>query len=312
LKILVTGAAGFLGSHLSESLITKGYEVVAVDNLFTGNMQNIQHLQEYANFSFLEHDICEPINLIADGIINLACPASPHHYQLSPVYTMKTSIIGAINLLELSKQTSARILQASTSEIYGDPLVSPQAENYWGNVNPIGLRSCYDEGKRAAETLFTDYRREYGLDTRIVRIFNTYGPRMQENDGRVVSNFIVQALKNENITIYGDGQQVRSFCYVDDLVEGIVSVFLSEDNFGPINLGNPEPITISELAREIIEITGSKSKVIFMPLRSDDPQVREPDITLATEKFSWVPKISREEGLRKTISYFDGRLNAAG
>jgi len=304
MKILVTGGAGFLGSHLCEKLLTNGHEVVALDNLVTGSKSNIAHLLSNSKFEFIRHDVTFPVYLEVEGIFNLACPASPKKYQSDPVQTLKTSVHGAINLLGLAKRTKAKILQASTSEIYGDPKVSPQTETYWGNVNPIGIRSCYDEGKRAAETLFSDYHRQYNLDIRIARIFNTYGPKMSEDDGRVVSNFIVQALKNQEITIYGDGSQTRSFCYVDDLVDGLLSLFFSDKYLGPINLGNPKPISMKELAGEIIELTKSKSQVICLPLPEDDPVERKPDINRAIQYLKWEPKIERLEGLSKTIEYF--------
>ena len=304
MKILVTGGAGFLGSHLCEKLLTNGHEVVALDNLVTGSKSNIAHLLSNPKFEFMRHDVTFPVYLEVEGIFNLACPASPKKYQSDPVQTLKTSVHGAINLLGLAKRTKAKILQASTSEIYGDPKVSPQTETYWGNVNPIGIRSCYDEGKRAAETLFSDYHRQYNLDIRIARIFNTYGPKMSEDDGRVVSNFIVQALKNQEITIYGDGSQTRSFCYVDDLIEGLLSLFFSNKYLGPINLGNPKPISMKELAGEIIELTKSKSQIIYLPLPEDDPVERKPDINRAIQYLKWEPKIERLEGLSKTIQYF--------
>jgi UDP-glucuronate decarboxylase len=304
MKILVTGGAGFLGSHLCERLLNLGHEVICVDNFYTGSRKNIEHLLTNANFEMLRHDVTFPLFLEVDGIFNLACPASPVHYQSHPVQTMKTSVHGAINLLGLAKRTGARILQASTSEIYGDPKVTPQIESYWGNVNPIGLRSCYDEGKRAAETLFMDYHREFGLDIRIARIFNTYGPRMSPDDGRVVSNFIVQALKNEDLTIYGDGSHVRSFCYVDDLITGLVALFLKKEVFEPVNLGNPVPVTISDLATQIIKMCDATSNVTNTPLPSDDPVTREPDISRAKLLLDWQPTISREVGLERTIAYF--------
>jgi UDP-glucuronate decarboxylase len=304
MKILVTGGAGFLGSHLCEKLLANGHEVVALDNLVTGSKSNIAHLLSNSKFEFIRHDVTFPVYLEVEGIFNLACPASPKKYQSDPVQTLKTSVHGAINLLGLAKRTKAKILQASTSEIYGDPKVSPQTETYWGNVNPIGIRSCYDEGKRAAETLFSDYHRQYNLDIRIARIFNTYGPKMSEDDGRVVSNFIVQALKNQEITIYGDGSQTRSFCYVDDLIEGLLSLFFSNKYLGPINLGNPKPISMKDLAGEIIELTKSKSQIIYLPLPEDDPVERKPDINRAIQYLKWEPKIERLEGLSKTIEYF--------
>jgi len=304
MKILVTGGAGFLGSHLCEKLLADGHDVCALDNLVTGSKSNIEHLFSNPKFEFIRHDVTFPVYLEVEGIFNLACPASPKKYQSDPVQTLKTSVHGAINLLGLAKRTKAKILQASTSEIYGDPKVSPQPETYWGNVNPIGIRSCYDEGKRAAETLFSDYHRQYNLDIRIARIFNTYGPKMSEDDGRVVSNFIVQALKNQEITIYGDGSQTRSFCYVDDLIEGLLSLFFSNKYLGPINLGNPKPISMKELAGEIIGLTKSKSQIIYLPLPEDDPVERKPDINRAIQYLKWEPKIERLEGLSKTIEYF--------
>lgn len=304
MKILVTGAAGFLGSHLTERLLNQGHFVIALDNLYTGSKSNIQHLLEHPNFEFIRHDVTFPIYLEVDGIFNLACPASPDKYQKDPVQTLKTSVHGAINMLGLAKRTNAKILQSSTSEVYGDPKVSPQTENYWGNVNPVGIRSCYDEGKRAAETLFTDYNRQFGVNIRIARIFNTYGPKMSATDGRVVSNFIVQALKNEDITVYGNGEQTRSFCYVDDLIDGIISLFESKSIFTPINLGNPTPISMNDLAKEIINLTKSKSKIINLPLPQDDPVDRLPDINMAQNLLNWKPTTNREAGLLKTISYF--------
>lgn len=304
MKLLVTGGAGFLGSHLSERLLNMGHEVVVVDNYFTGSKSNIQHLLGNPKFEVIRHDVTFPLYLEVEGIFNLACPASPVHYQKNPVQTFKTSVHGAINMLGLAKRTGARIFQASTSEVYGDPEISPQPEEYWGNVNPIGIRSCYDEGKRAAETLFYDYHRQYQLDIRIARIFNTYGPRMAKNDGRVVSNFITQALNNEPITIYGDGSQTRSLCYVDDLIEGIIKFFFTENVIGPINIGNPQPLTMKELAVEIIQYTNSKSEIISMPLPPDDPKQREPRIDNAKNLLGWSPTVSRKEGLSKTIDYF--------
>ena len=300
----MTGGAGFLGSHLCEKLLAKGHSVICVDNYYTGNVRNIQHLRANDNFELLRHDVTFPLYVEVEGIFNLACPASPIHYQRNPVQTFKTSVHGAINMLGLAKRTGARFLQASTSEIYGDPTVNPQNEDYWGNVNPIGIRSCYDEGKRAAETLTFDYRRQYGLDIRVARIFNTYGPRMDMNDGRVVSNFIVQALKGEPITIYGDGTQTRSFCFVDDLIEGIMKLFFTEGVHVPINLGNPAPINMLELANEITDLTGSKSTIEMRPLPSDDPRQREPQISKAFELLGWKPLIQRKEGLEKTVAYF--------
>jgi UDP-glucuronate decarboxylase len=304
MKVLVTGGAGFLGSHLCERLVKEGHEVFALDNLYTGSKKNISHLIGLPNFEFILHDVTFPYYLEVDGIFNLACPASPIHYQQNPVQTLKTSVHGAINMLGLAKRVGARIFQASTSEIYGDPSLSPQPESYWGNVNPIGIRSCYDEGKRAAETLFFDYHRQHKVDIRVARIFNTYGPKMDANDGRVVSNFINQALRNETITIYGDGTQTRSFCYVDDLIGGILKLFYATEVHEPINLGNPTPVSIIDLAKEIIEITNSKSKIEFLELPSDDPKQREPDIKKAREILNWKPKINRNEGIIKTSNYF--------
>ncbi len=307
--VLVTGGAGFLGSHLCDRLIAQGHEVVCVDNLFTGTKRNIEHLIGHKHFEFVRHDVTFPLYMEVDEIYNLACPASPVHYQHDPVQTTKTSVHGAINVLGLAKRLKARILQASTSEVYGDPSVHPQVESYWGNVNPIGPRSCYDEGKRCAETLFFDYYRQHRLEIKVVRIFNTYGPRMHPNDGRVVSNFIVQALKGEPITIYGDGSQTRSFCYVDDLVEGFLRFMQTPGDFtGPMNLGNPGEFSMKELAEKVIELTGSKSKLTFMPLPQDDPKQRRPDITLAKSKLDWEPKVQLADGLKKTIEYFDELL----
>jgi len=304
-RILVTGGAGFLGSHLCDRLVAQGHDVLCLDNFFTGGKQNINHLLEKPNFELIRHDLVEPILLEVDQIYNLACPASPIHYQYNPVKTIKTCVMGAINMLGLAKRVKARILQASTSEIYGDPTVHPQREDYWGNVNTIGIRSCYDEGKRCAETLFFDYHRQNKVDIRVVRIFNTYGPRMHPNDGRVVSNFIVQALKNEDITVFGDGTQTRSFCYVDDLIEGMIRMMNGPDDFiGPVNLGNPNELTILELAEEVIKITNSKSKIINPPLPQDDPRQRQPDITLAGERLGWKPETDLKDGLEKTIQYF--------
>jgi UDP-glucuronate decarboxylase len=310
MKLLVTGGAGFLGSHLVERLLDEGHEVIALDNYFTGSKENLMHLGGDPKLEIVRHDVTLPMNLEVDGIFNLACPASPIHYQSNPVQTMRTNVHGAINVLDLAHLTNARILQASTSEIYGDPNESPQTEAYWGNVNPIGIRSCYDEGKRAAETLFFDYHRQYKVDIRVARIFNTYGPRMSENDGRVVSNFIYQALRNQDITIYGDGSQTRSFCFVDDLINGLVKLFFSKNLTGPVNLGNPEPITITELATEIVHLTNSKSKISYKQLPSDDPKTREPDISIARTELNWTPKVKRQEGLKQTIEYFQGRLTA--
>ena len=311
-RILVTGGAGFLGSHLIDRLLGQGHEVVCADNLFTGSTRNIEHLHGNPRFEFIRHDVTFPLFIEVDQIYNLACPASPIHYQHDPVQTTKTSVHGAINMLGLAKRLKARIFQASTSEVYGDPSVHPQTEGYWGNVNPIGIRSCYDEGKRCAETLFFDYHRQHGLDIKVARIFNTYGPRMHPNDGRVVSNFIVQALKGEPITIYGEGQQTRSFCYVDDLVEGFIRLMESEPGFtGPVNLGNPGEFTIRQLAEKVIEMTGSSSKLVFQALPPDDPTQRKPDISLAQSKLGWTPQVALQEGLAKTIAYFDGMLAKA-
>lgn len=306
MRILVTGGSGFLGSHLCEKFLANGHEVIAADNFFTGRRSNVKHLLDNHNFELIRHDVTLPLFVEVDLILNMACPASPIHYQKFPVQTLKTSLLGAINMLGLAKRTGARIFQASTSEIYGDPLESPQTEEYWGNVNPIGIRSCYDEGKRAAESLFYDYNRQFGLDIRVARIFNTYGPRMAPDDGRVVSNFIVQALKNEPITIYGEGSQTRSFCYVDDLVNGIFALTTSEEvPLGPINLGNPNEFTMIELAETVIRLTNSNSRIINLPLPSDDPKQRKPDISKAKEILKWNPKIQLEEGLIHTIKYFE-------
>lgn len=307
-SILVTGGAGFLGSFLCEQLIQQGHDVLAMDNLFTGNKRNIAHLLDNRNFEFIRHDVVEPILLEVDWIFNLACPASPVHYQYNPVKTIKTSILGAINMLGLAKRVKARILQASTSEIYGDPEVHPQTEDYWGSVNPTGPRSCYDEGKRVAETLMSEYRRQNGVDTRIIRIFNTYGPRMHPEDGRVVSNFIVAALRSEPLVLYGDGQQTRSFCYVSDLIEGILRMMQQENCPGPINLGNPGEFTIRELAEQVLELTNSRSQITYQPAREDDPGRRRPNIQLAKEQLDWEPKVPLKEGLRHTIHYFDELL----
>jgi len=307
-KILVTGGAGFLGSHLCERLVKEGHHVLCVDNYFTGSKNNIAHLLDNKNFEVIRQDICIPLYVEVDEIYNLACPASPYYYQWDPIQTMKTSVLGSYNMLGLAKRTGAKILQASTSEVYGDPKVHPQPEEYWGNVNPIGIRSCYDEGKRAAETLFMDYYRVHDVKAKIVRIFNTYGPRMAQNDGRVVSNFIVQALQGKDITIYGDGQQTRSFCYVDDLLDGMMAMMHhSDDNFiGPVNLGNPGEFTMWELAHKVIELTGSNSQILQMPLPQDDPKQRRPDISLAKNMLNWEPTINLEQGLIKTIDYFRG------
>lgn len=308
-RVLVTGGAGFLGSHLCERLVDSGHDVLCLDNFFTGNKENIAHLLGRSNFELIRHDLVQPIFLEVNEIYNLACPASPIHHQYNPVKTVKTSVMGAIHMLGLAKRVKAKILQASTSEIYGDPIVHPQKEDYWGNVNTIGIRSCYDEGKRCAETLFFDYYRQNRVNIRVVRIFNTYGPRMHPNDGRVVSNFIVQALKNQDITVFGDGTQTRSFCYVDDLIEGIIRMMNGPDDFvGPVNLGNPSEFSILELAQKVIELTGSGSKIIFEPLPQDDPLQRQPDISLAKEKLDWEPAVNLEDGLRKTIEYFKGIL----
>lgn len=304
-KVLVTGGAGFVGSHLCERLLNEGNEVYCLDNFFTGQKQNVVHLLDNPYFELIRHDVTSPFFIEADEIYNLACPASPVHYQYNPIKTMKTSVMGAINMLGLAKRIKAKILQASTSEVYGNPLVHPQKESYWGNVNPIGERSCYDEGKRAAETLFVDYHKQNDVNVKIVRIFNTYGPRMHPNDGRVVSNFIVQALKNQDITVYGEGQQTRSFQYVDDLVEAMMRMMATKDGFiGPVNTGNPHEFTILELAQKVIELTGSKSKIIYKPLPSDDPMMRKPDISIAKKELDWSPKVELEEGLIKTIEFF--------
>ena len=308
-RILVTGGAGFLGSHLCKKLLNEGNEVLCVDNFFTGRKQNIHDLLDYKNFEFLRHDITSPLYVEVDQIYNLACPASPIHYQFDPVQTTKTSVMGSINMLGLAKRLKIKILQASTSEVYGDPAIHPQPENYWGNVNPIGPRACYDEGKRCAETLFFDYHRQHQLEIKVMRIFNTYGPHMQANDGRVVSNFIMQALQNQPITIYGMGTQTRSFCYVDDLIEGMYALMQTKKGItGPINIGNPGEFSMIELAEAIIELTNSKSELIFNPLPKDDPQKRRPDITQAREILGWEPKIALRDGLEKTISYFEGQL----
>ncbi len=307
--VMITGGAGFLGSHLCDRLVKDQRDVLCVDNLFTGSRQNIRHLLASNYFEFQRHDVTFPLYVEVSQIYNLACPASPVHYQHDPVQTTKTSVHGAINMLGLAKRVGARILQASTSEVYGDPAVHPQTEDYWGNVNPIGIRACYDEGKRCAETLFFDYHRQHQLDIKVVRIFNTYGPRMHPNDGRVVSNFIMQALRGDDITIFGDGQQTRSFCYVDDLVDVIVRMMASETGFtGPVNIGNPSEYTMLELAETVLRMTGSRSRLVFQALPSDDPKQRCPDISLATEKLGWEPKVSLEDGLAPTIGYFRGRL----
>jgi UDP-glucuronate decarboxylase len=310
-QILVTGGAGFLGSHLCDRLLADGHDIVCVDNFFTGSKRNIEHLIGHPRFELMRHDVTFPLYVEVDQIYNLACPASPVHYQHDPVQTTKTSVHGAINMLGLAKRLKCRIFQASTSEVYGDPSIHPQTEDYWGNVNPIGPRSCYDEGKRCAETLFFDYWRQHHLEIKVARIFNTYGPRMHPNDGRVVSNFIVQALRGEPITIYGDGSQTRSFCYVDDLIQGFVSLMRSAvDITGPINLGNPTEFTIRQLAELAIEMTGSRSKLVFLPLPQDDPRQRQPDITLAKEHLSWSPAVPLHEGMRHTIAYFDALLTS--
>ena len=309
MRILVTGGAGFLGSHLCDRLLKDGHEVVAIDNLFTGRKLNIAHLMGHANFEFVRHDVIDPFKYEVDQIYNLACPASPPHYQYNPIKTIKTSVMGAINCLGLAKRTKARVFQASTSEVYGDPQIHPQPESYWGHVNPIGKRSCYDEGKRCAETLFFDYHRENKVDIRVIRIFNTYGPRMHEADGRVVSNFIVQALRGQDITIYGDGAQTRSFCYVDDLIEGFVRFMAQTETVGPMNCGNPGEFTMRELAELTLKLVGGKSKIVHQPLPADDPKQRRPDITLAKKILGgWEPKVSLEEGLGRTIAYFKTRV----
>ena len=317
-RILVTGGAGFLGSHLIDRLLSEGHEVLCVDNLFTGSKRNIEHLHGVARFEFIRHDVTFPLYVEVDEIYNLACPASPIHYQYDPVQTTKTSVHGAINMLGLAKRLNCRILQASTSEVYGDPVIHPQVESYWGNVNPIGLRSCYDEGKRCAETLFFDYRRQHGLEIKVARIFNTYGPRMHPADGRVVSNFIMQALQGQAITIYGDGSQTRSFCYVEDLIDGLVRLMASPPDFtGPVNLGNPEEFTIRELAEKVIALEGSRSSIEFLPLPEDDPRQRQPDISVALARLDWRPRVALENGLAPTIAYFtelagDAVTRAAG
>jgi UDP-glucuronate decarboxylase len=308
-RILITGGAGFLGSHLCERLLDQGHDVLCLDNFFTGRRRNVEHLLEKRRFELLRHDVVDPFKAEVDRIFNLACPASPVHYQYNPIKTTKTSVMGAINCLGLAKRVQARILQASTSEVYGDPDIHPQPESYRGNVNPIGPRACYDEGKRCAETLFFDYHRENGVDIRVIRIFNTYGPRMRPDDGRVVSNFIVQALKGEDITIYGDGSQTRSFCYVDDLVEGMIRIMEQEDSVGPINLGNPSEFTIKQLAEKVLEKTASDSRLIEEPLPEDDPTQRRPDISLVKSLTNWTPKIELDEGLDKTIAYFKKTLS---
>lgn len=308
-RVLVTGGAGFIGSHLCRKLLEDGDEVICADNLFTGSKKNIEDLFDYSNFEFLRHDITKELYVEVDQIYNLACPASPVHYQYNPIKTVKTSVMGAMNMLGLAKRVHGRVLQASTSEVYGNPQVHPQPESYWGSVNPIGIRSCYDEGKRIAETLFFDYHRQQDVDIKVIRIFNTYGPNMDTEDGRVVSNFIVQALKGEDITIYGRGEQTRSFCYVDDLVEGMYRMMNSRDGFtGPVNLGNPGEFTMLELADKILGLTGSKSKIVYRPLPQDDPMQRKPVIDLAEKELGWKPEIMLEEGLKRTIAYFERRL----
>jgi UDP-glucuronate decarboxylase len=309
MRILVTGGAGFLGSHLCDRLIDQGHEVICLDNFFTGRKSNIAHLIGNQRFELVRHDVIDPFKFEVDRIYNLACPASPPHYQYNPIKTMKTSVMGAINCLGLAKRVKARVFQASTSEVYGDPAVHPQQESYWGNVNPIGLRSCYDEGKRAAETLFFDYHRENGVDIRVIRIFNTYGPRMLADDGRVVSNFIVQALQGNDLTVYGDGSQTRSFCFVDDLVEGFLRFMENEQCVGPMNLGNPGEFTMLQLAELVLKKVGGKSKITHKPLPADDPKQRRPDITLARETLGWEPKVPLEQGLEKTIAYFRESLS---
>ena len=308
LKILVTGGAGFLGSNLCRELLTEGHEVICLDNLYTGRMKNIVDLLENERFSFANQDVQDEINFEVEGIFNLACPASPIHYQRDPVTTLRTNVLGAIRVLDLANRTNARVLQASTSEVYGDPKVSPQVEAYWGNVNPVGIRSCYDEGKRAAETLFTDYHRQFGTDIRIARIFNTYGPAMSLNDGRVVSNLICPAIKNEPLTIYGDGSQSRSFCYVSDLIDGLVKLFFSNEIYTPMNIGNPEPMTMIELANEIVELSSSQSKIVYQDLPKDDPLVREPDISFARQHLNWNPTVSLKTGLNATIEYLRSEM----
>lgn len=308
MKLIVTGGAGFLGSHLSEKLLEMSHEVTVIDNFYTGRRQNIEKLYNYSKFKLIKHDVTEPFYFDCDGIFNLACPASPVQYQRNPIYTLKTNFLGAYNALDLAHKNSARILQASTSEIYGDPSINPQVESYWGNVNTIGPRACYDEGKRIAETLFSDYHQKYNLDIRLPRIFNTYGPNMDPGDGRVVSNFIVQALTGKPITVYGDGSQTRSFCYVDDLIEGLLKLFFTESATKPINLGNPSPISMQSLAESIIEMTGSESEIVFEPIPTDDPKLREPDISQAQKLLGWEPKTKLEAGLTRTIDYFKNEV----
>lgn len=308
MRILITGGAGFLGSHLADRLLDNGDEVICMDNLFTGAKRNIAHLSGHPNFEFIRHDVTDPFKVEVDRIYNLACPASPVHYQYNAIKTIKTSVMGVINCLGLAKRVNARVFQASTSEVYGDPDVHPQPESYWGNVNPIGIRSCYDEGKRCAETLFFDYHRQNGVDIRVVRIFNTYGPRMSPEDGRVVSNFIVQALRGEDLTIYGDGTQTRSFCHYSDLIEGFVRLMEQDEMVGPVNIGNPGEFTMLELAEKVLQVTGSKSKIVFEPLPSDDPKQRRPDIALAKKHLNWEPQVPLEEGLKDTVAYFRNYL----
>ncbi len=312
MRVLVTGGAGFIGSHLSETLLNQGHDVLCLDNFFTGSKDNIWHLMDNKRFELIRHDVTQPILLEVDQIYHFACPASPVHYQYNPVKTIKTNVMGTINMLGLAKRVRARVMQASTSEVYGDPKVHPQKEDYWGHVNPIGVRSCYDEGKRVAETLMMDYHRQNKVDIKIIRIFNTYGPRMALNDGRVVSNFIVQALKNEDITIYGDGSQTRSFQYIDDLIEATIRMMETDNFIGPVNIGNPNEFTILELAQKVIELTGSRSKIVHKPLPSDDPTQRQPDISLARKKLGWEPKVPLEAGLKRTIAYFEHVLSSKG
>ncbi len=310
-RILITGGGGFLGSHLCENLLSKGHEVICVDNFFTGSKQNVAHLMSNPDFEIIRHDVTFSLHVEVDEIYNLACPASPVYYQFNPVQTVKTSVHGAINMLGLAKRLKAKILQASTSEIYGDPIVHPQTEDYWGNVNPIGPRSCYDEGKRCAETLFFDYNRQYDLKVKVARIFNTYGPRMQPDDGRVVSNFVVQAIQGKDITVYGDGSQTRSFCFVDDMVDGLIKLMNSRDEFvGPVNLGNPNEFTVKYLAEKVIKLSGSSSKIVFQPLPQDDPKQRQPDIALARKAIGWSPEIELTDGLKHTIDYFTKELGS--
>jgi len=311
MRVLVTGGAGFIGSHLCERLLKEGHDVICLDNFFTGSKRNIAHMLDNSSFELIRHDVTQPILLEVDRIYNLACPASPIHYQYNPVKTTKTSVMGAINMLGMAKRVRARILQASTSEVYGDPQVHPQSESYWGNVNTLGIRSCYDEGKRVAETLMMDYHRQNKVDVRIIRIFNTYGPKMAENDGRVVSNFILQALRGEDITVYGEGEQTRSFCFVSDLVEGMIRMMECPGFIGPVNLGNPNETTILEFARKIISLTGSSSRIVYRPLPADDPKQRQPDISLAKQMLGWEPKVSVDDGLKQTIDYFRSVVSAA-